>query len=310
MTPARLALCALALLPLAAPVLAQDAPAKPEPPRRAEVVDVEAELPALPPSSTAAMRLPVPVKDLPLTLSIVPARLHRDQAAFVLGDSLRNASGVNVATGFGVFDFFTIRGFDSLSSGLVLTDGVAEPESTFYPLYNVRQVEVLKGPAAFLYGANPLAGAVQLVRKQPYAARFADASVTYGRFGTFEGALDGNAATSDGTLSFRFNGVWQGTDQYRDLDPGRIAALNPTLSWTPDDRTRLFAGFEYVKSGWPPDTGLPFVGQAGSELAPVPRTTSYQSQFDDSDQDVYRFRFDAERHPVAPRQRQIGRAHV
>jgi outer membrane receptor for monomeric catechols len=54
-------------------------------------------------------------------------------------------SGVNVATGFGVFDYFVVRGFDSLSSGLVLTDGIAEPESTFYPLYNVRQVEVLKG---------------------------------------------------------------------------------------------------------------------------------------------------------------------
>ena len=83
---------------------------------------------------------------------------------------------MNVATGFGVFDFFTVRGFDSLSSGLVLTDGVPEPESTFYPLYNVRQVEVLKGPAAFLYGGNPLSGAVQIVRKQPRPSRFAEAS--------------------------------------------------------------------------------------------------------------------------------------
>ena len=66
-----------------------------------------------------------------------------------------------------------IRGFDSLSSGLVLTDGVPEPESTFYPLYNVRQVEVMKGPTAFLYGGNPLAGAVHLVRKQPQPRRFA-----------------------------------------------------------------------------------------------------------------------------------------
>ena len=58
----------------------------------------------------------------------------------------------------------------------MLTDGVPEPESTFYPLYNVRQVEVLKGPTAILYGGNPLAGAVHLVRKQPQPRRFADAS--------------------------------------------------------------------------------------------------------------------------------------
>ena len=52
---------------------------------------------------------------------------------------------VNVSAGFGIFDYFTVRGLDSLTGGLVLTDGVSEPESTFYPLYNVRQIEVLKG---------------------------------------------------------------------------------------------------------------------------------------------------------------------
>ena len=278
---------------------AQDPPAKDPalggPPRREETIDVEAELPALPPSSTAAARLPVPVKELPLTVSVLPARLLRDQAAFVLTDALRNASGVNVATGFGVFDFFTVRGFDSLTSGLVLTDGIAEPESTFYPLYNVRQVEVLKGPAAFLYGANPLAGAVQLVRKQPTGGRFGQASLTYGRFGTFEAALDGNTASHDGTVAFRLNGVFQGTEQYRDLDRGSIAAVNPTVAWRPDDKTRVGLGFEYVRSHWPPDSGLPFVGESGSSLAAVPRTTSYQSPFDDSQQDVYRLRLEGER---------------
>ncbi len=281
------------------PALAQDAPASPAPtdsaPRREETVDVEAELPALPPSSTAATRLPVPVRELPVTVSIVPRSLAREQDAFVLGDALRNASGVNVGTGFGVFDFFTVRGLDSLTGGLVLTDGVPEPESTFYPMYNVRQVEVLKGPSAFLYGANPLAGAVQIVRKQPAGARFADLSLTYGRFGTFEGALDGNAASQDGRLAARLNAVWQGTDQYRELDRGFLAAVNPTLAWKPDDRTRVNLGFEYVRSDWPPDSGIPFVGDSGSELAPVPRTVSYQSPFDGSIQDVTRARLDAER---------------
>jgi len=267
----------------------------PDQPRREETVDVEAELPALPPSSSAATRLPVPVRDLPVTVSIIPRSLQRDQAGLVLGDALRNASGVTVGTGFGVFDFFTIRGFDSLTGGLVLTDGIAEPESTFHPLYNVRQVEVLKGPAAFLYGGNALAGAVHIVRKQPMVGRFGDASFTYGSFQTFEGAIDGNAATGDGKLAVRLNGAWQGTDSFRDVGDGSIAAVNPSVAWRPDDRTRVGVGFEYVKSDWPPDSGLPFVGESGADLAPVPRETSYQSAFDGSEQDVYRFRFEAER---------------
>jgi TonB-dependent siderophore receptor len=292
---------AAALLVLAAAPLAAQTPAPSpnpdanEPPRIRETVDVEAELPAVPPSSTAATRLPVPVEEMPLSVSILSRRLLRDQAAFVLADALKNASGVNAGVAFGVFDAFTIRGFDSLSSGLVLTDGAPEPEATFYPMYNVRQIEVLKGPSAFLYGPNPLAGAVQIVRKQPSTTRFAEASLTYGRFGTFEGALDGNAASADGTLAFRVNGVWQGTDGHRDVGEGSIGAVNPSLLWRPNDATKVTASFEYMRSEWPPDSGLPFVGETGSLLADVPRERSYQSPRDASTQDVTRVRLDAER---------------
>ena len=273
----------------------KDSTAKEETPRFEAEVRVEAEPHPAPPPSTAATRLPVAVRDLPVSVAVVPEHLYEEQTANVVGDALKNVSGVNVATGFGVFDFFVIRGFDSLSSGLVLTDGIPEPESTFYPLYNVRQVEVLKGPSSFLYGGNPLSGAVQLVRRHPVAKTFADVTLGYGRYGTFEASLDGNAATGDGKLAFRLNASTQGSDNYRDIGDGSIKAVNPTLTWHPDDRTRLGLDFEYVESRFPPDSGIPFVGQENPELAPVPRTSSYQSPFDGSTQDVYRFRFLAER---------------
>ena len=266
-----------------------------ETPRFESSVEVEAELSARPPSSTVATRMSAEPRDLPLSVGVVARPLLDQQGAFVLGDALKNVSGVNVGTGFGVFDFFVIRGFDSLSSGLVLTDGIPEPESTFYPLYNVRQVEVLKGPASFLHGGNPLSGAVQLERKQPLAKRFADLALGYGRYGTFEGAVDANASTSDGRVSARLNAAWQGTDGYRDLPEGSILGVNPTFSWRPDGRTRLFLDLELVRSEWPPDTGVPFVGESGEDLASVPRTRSYQSPFDASTQDVSRFRLEAER---------------
>ncbi|MFI5006947.1 MAG: TonB-dependent receptor [Solirubrobacterales bacterium] len=265
--------------------------------RYSDTVDVEAELPAIPPSSASVTRTPVPVQELPVSASVVPRSLLDAQDAFVLNDALKNVSGVSVGTGFGVFDYFTIRGFDSLSSGLVLTDNAAEPESMFYPMYNVRQVEVVKGPAAFLYGGNALAGAVQLVRKQPVNKRFANLSLTYGRYGTFEGAADANLANSDGSLSFRLNGAYQGTDSYRDVGDGSIRAINPALTWQPGKDTRVTANLEYVRSEWPPDSGLPYVGDA---LTDVDRKTSYQSPFDQSTQDAYRLRLDAE-HRVSKR---------
>jgi len=123
----------------AAPLWAPDTKPSPSPspgdvPRREERVDVEAELPVLPPSASTATRLPVPVESLPVSVAVVPRSLFREQDAFVMSDALKNASGANAAPAFGVFDYCVIRGFDSLTGGLVAVDGAPEPESTFYPL--------------------------------------------------------------------------------------------------------------------------------------------------------------------------------
>ena len=112
----------------------------------------------------------------------------------------------------------------------------------------MRHVEVLKGPAGFLHGGNPLSGAVLLERKQPQATRFADVAAGYGRYGTFEAALDANAATADQAHPPRLNAVWQGSDGYRALPGGSIAAVNPTVVWRPDTQTRLFLDFELARS--------------------------------------------------------------
>jgi len=262
-----------------------------EPPRFREEVDVAVEAPGTA-TDTTVLKLPTPLQITPASVSLVPAAVLTEQNAVVLGDALKNAAGVNVAPGFGVFDFFTIRGFDSLSSGLVLTDGASEPEATFYPTYNLKRVEVVRGPAAFLYGANPLSGAVNLVRKQPTTGRYADVTLGYGRFQSFEGALDANVMSRDGHLAVRLNGLYQETDGYRDGRDGGFRACNPVVTWKPSDDTRLNLDVEYVRAAFSPDAGIPVLGDT---LATVPRTQSYQSPLDQSTQDLYRYRLDFER---------------
>lgn len=290
------ALAAASLLLLASRAGAQQPAPSPEPspeaPRYREIVEVQGDLPAVPGPAVGVSKVALDLKETPISVSVVPATIIDSQRAIVLTDALRNVAGVNTASGNGVFDFFTVRGFDSLSSGLVVTDGAPEPESTFYPLYNVSQIEVMKGPTAILYGGNPLAGAVHLVRKQPQPRRFADVSLSYGKFGTFEGMLDANAATDDGKLAFRMNGLLTETDAFRDGREGKMRAVNPTLAWRPDAGTRVAVSFEYVQSDFAPDSGIPLVNGA---VPDVPRERSYQSPFDRSDQDAYRLRVDATR---------------
>lgn len=240
----------------------------------------------VPTISTVATKEPVPIRLTPASIGVVNHGLFEHQNGVVLGDALRNVSGVNVQTVFGVTDFFIIRGFDSLSSGLVLTDGVAEPEATFYHLYNVERVEVLKGPGAFLYGGNPLSGSVNLTRKQPVFQNAFRATGSYGSFGTARGTVDAGWADLDRGIAFRVNGIRQSSDNYRDDKDNSIWAVNPAVTWR-SDRTTLTGNLEYVTSDFKSDSGLPVVNGA---LPDVPRTRSYQSPFDVSGQEIYRGR--------------------
>ncbi len=176
-----------------------------------EFIFVEGSLPLIPSSNTIASKLPLSLFLTPNNVGIVSSELMREQNARVMGDALANISNVNVQPGFGVTDYFTVRGFDSLSSGLILTDGAPEPEATYWQLYNVELVEVLKGPGGFLYGSNPLAGTVNLVRKQPVDATRVGGGVGYGSFNDFEGLVDFNYGNPDSDLAFRFNALYRST---------------------------------------------------------------------------------------------------
>jgi len=158
-------------------------------------------------------------------------------------------------------------------------------------MYNVQGVEVFKGPAGFLYGKDPLAGAVNLVRKQPLPEDSFTLGGSYGSFDTVESTVDWNASRSDGKVDFRLNGLWSASDRYRDDMESRTYAVNPSLTWNLDPETKLNFNFEYVDAENSPDNGLPLVNNT---IPTVSRRTSYQSAGDFSDQKISRFQVDYE----------------
>jgi iron complex outermembrane recepter protein len=241
------------------------------------------------PTVTTVAKLPLPTLLLPASVSAIGAPLIEQQDAWVLGDALKNAAGVGVHTESGAADFFLVRGLDSETSALVMTDGAPEPVTTFYHLYDVDRIEVLKGPASFLYGGNPLAGAVNLVRKQPQPDDFLQASAEGGSFGTRRGTLDGNWSGPDGQLALRVNSLWEATDGWRDGRNGRAWAVDPALAWRLGEASSLVFRFERVEDAYAPDAGLPLVGKS---VADVPASRSYQSPYDRSDQTLSRLQLD------------------
>jgi len=277
---------------LATPVAAQQDSVEPDRAERVEEsLEVEDSFDYLPTSNTIVSKLPTDQVWTPANIGAVDSVLIEEQNGLVLGDALSNLSGVNVQTGSGVFDFFVLRGFDSLSSALVLTDGVPEPESTFYQLYNVERVEIFKGPAGFLYGSNPLAGVVNLVRKQPLPHGLASFGIGWGSFHTTEASFDLNAASAEGRTSFRLNGLWRESDGYRDGRDYSVSAIHPVFAWRPNERKALTVSLELSSSDYRPDAGLPLLAGV---LPDVPRERSYASPLDQSRQDIVRIQVDYE----------------
>jgi iron complex outermembrane recepter protein len=287
-----LLLLCTALFP-AAPARAAEDPAKPEntEPQLKETLTVNETPLLVPETNTVATKLPVANQLTPASVSVVAAPLLERQDARTLSDALKNVSGVSVHSESGVADFFLVRGFDSETSGLVLTDGTPEPEVTRYQLYNADRVEVLKGPASFLYGGNPLAGAVNIVRKQPLPYDLVQVDGSAGSFGTHQGKVDANWSGADDKVGLRVNGLWEETDGWRDGRSGRANGVNPTLTFRPAADQALTVSYEHVKDDFAPDAGLPVVF---GKVADVPLRRSYQSPFDFSDQKLDRAHLDWE----------------
>lgn len=155
---------------------------------------------------------------------------------------------------------FYIRGlgnvdFDLAASqpvSIVMDDVVMEAVTLkSFPLFDVSQIEVVRGPQGTLFGRNTIAGIVKFDTRRPTEEREAFFKVTAGSLGTrnFEGAISG--AIAENTLSHRFSLLSQNRDDWIDnaftgkndaMGGFEELAYRGQLMWTPsDDFTALFS---------------------------------------------------------------------
>jgi len=251
----------------------------------------------LPNVNSIASKMLLPIYQTPASIGIVSSKTLKDQNANVLSDALKNISGINVQSNLGTQDYFIIRGFESTTSGLILTDGISVPDISmfkiygfgFYDLYNVDQVEVLKGPASFLYGANTLSGAVNLVRKAPIPRDFAELSLNVGKYNKKRGVFDIGSVKEEGDLLYRCTGLLQYGEQYRKDKYRKTLALNPAATWKINENEVLDINFEYIHNDLIPDAGIPlYIPDENWELPPIEMDMSYQTPMDKSKQEIHR----------------------
>jgi iron complex outermembrane recepter protein len=146
--------------------------------------------------------------------------------------------------------FVTIRGIsqarNSEPSVAVLVDGVLEtnPYQFNEELYDIKQIEVLKGPQGALYGRNAIGGAI-IVRTADPTDHF-EASTRLGIGNGVSERVQGSISgpiDSAGTLRYRASANYYNTDGYIDnaylnqnSDPFKDYSGRLRLLWKPTDR--------------------------------------------------------------------------
>jgi len=210
-----------------------------------------------------ALKTPVPVLDVPQTVTIVTDDDIRSQGFREIGDIIRYTPGVNTSQGEGHRDAVVFRGVRSTADFYL--DGVRDDVQYYRSLYNVEQVEILRGPNALLFGRGGTGGIINRVTKKAVLDEvFGSYDLGTDSFGALDFAADYNVQTSSNS-ALRFNIHSDALENHRDHYDGTRFGMNPTVTVALSDKTTVDLSYEYADHERFIDRGIPTINNAPDE---------------------------------------------
>jgi catecholate siderophore receptor len=206
-------------------------------------------------TEAAGIKTATPLLDTPQSVAVLDRQRLDDQGIEQLGDALRYVPGVTLSLGEGNRDQIVLRG-QSTTADFYL-DGIRDDAQYYRPLFNVQQVEVLKGANALLFGRGGGGGVVNRVSKSPeFDSTRGTFSGGIDSFGGWSIAGDANLAASAGA-ALRLNATYEEFNNQRDYFGGHFIGVAPTLGLKLGDRTSLTLSYEYDQDRRLADRGVP-----------------------------------------------------
>lgn len=243
------------------------------------------------------------LQDVPMTISVLTEEDIQQAGIIRSADFLNSIPNVTLLEDSTGENFVNIRGQTSSRNSdpnvAVVVDGVtmSSMRSFYMDLFDLEQIEVLKGPQSALYGRNAAAGAIIINSKRPTDEYEGGVTFGYGNFNTKRAAGAIGGPVSD-TLKFRASASIRDTDgPFTSETSGEKAArYSPAqgrirLLYTPNDRltTDFKFGAERTDGGslsaaQAQVIGLPMGDFPATELdanfAPLPFVTNVNGLFD------------------------------
>ena len=203
------------------------------------------------------------LQDTPQTIEVFDKERLNQQGATTLTDALRNSPGVgtfyageNGATSTG--DSIYMRGFDSSSS--IFVDGARDLGAVSRDLFNIEQVEVVKGPAGTDTGRSAPTGAINMVTRQAMLRDANSGTVSLGSDGQRRATADWNTPLGD-DAALRLDAMWQDSDVAgRDRVNQSRRGIAPSIGFGLSGDTKVWLNLLHVEQDNVPDGFVPTIG--------------------------------------------------
>lgn len=214
------------------------------------------------PAKISANRTGLSAEETPKNIQVYNREAIDDTQPDSIADVVtRSANVVNLGNNDGRENNFVVRGF--IVNNATLVDGFKPRRSIANPeLFNLQQVEVLKGADSVLYGASEPGGSVSIVNKRPQAVRHASIETSFTSENGFSPKLDvGGPLNQDASVRYRLVGVYNKESSWRNFtsDSQRIF-LAPSLSIDLTRDTQLTVYAEHTDDKKPNDMGTAIDG--------------------------------------------------
>ena len=203
--------------------------------------------------TSTSLRTDTLLRDEPTSVTVVTRKLIDDQNMQNLADVVRYVPGVGIAQGEGNRDNPVFRG--SSTSGDLFIDGLRDDVEYYRDLYNIEQVEVLKGPNGMLFGRGGVGGVINRVSKQAGFDTFRSVALQGGSYSNGRIALDLNQPFN-ASAALRLNAMYEDTDTYRDDVSLKRYGVNPTMTFRASEATLVAVGVEYFHDERTADRGV------------------------------------------------------
>jgi len=226
-------------------------------------------------TSISITKSPEALLSIPYAIQVIPRAVLEDRAIQDVKDLYRNISGVTDSP----YSAVTFRGFtqrETLFNGVrgnpygSLENDINDAgfSTSQGRLTNVEFVEVLKGPAAVLYGAGEPGGVINFVTKKPRTEHSMEASFRGGNFQQLGGHVETTGPLSRSRNLF-YRAAWyqEDRDTFRNNSSNENKHAAAAASWRIGEATSFGAEYEYIDQLLPGYRlrGIP-VNAAGANL--------------------------------------------